>query len=372
MQNTSSIKAIYIHIPFCKNICSYCDFCKNLYNENIVLNYLDSLEKEINNNYKNEEIKTIYIGGGTPSSLSINALSKLFNILNNIKLCNDHEFTFECNYEDITEELLILLKENKVNRISIGLQSFNKKFETILNRKINKDKMIEKINLTKKYFDNINVDLMYGFNNKTTGDLENDLREFLKLDIAHISTYSLILEENTKLFIKGYNSISDEIESSMYYKILSTLKKHGYNHYELSNFSKIGFESKHNLTYWNNEEYYGFGAGASGFINNIRYDNTKSVFNYINGKTKVYEEKITFEQSIKDEVMLNLRKTKGINKEGFKDKYKIDIHDAFDIKSLVNDNLLIDSLENLFIPEDKLFISNYVIIKFFDKFKLEK
>lgn len=371
MQNNASIKGVYIHIPFCKNICSYCDFCKNLYNEDKVLNYLNVLEKEINDNYKNEDVKTLYIGGGTPSSLSIDALTKLFNILKNIKLCNNYEFTFECNYEDITTELLVLLKKNRVNRISIGLQTFNKKFENILNRKINKDKMIEKINLSKKYFDNINVDLMYGFNNETLEDLDRDLNEILKLDIEHISTYSLILEENTKLFIKGYESIDEDIESGMYYKIVSVLKKHGYNHYELSNFSKPDFESKHNLTYWNNENYYGFGAGASGFINKTRYDNTKSVPNYINGKTRIYEEKITRIQNIKDEVMLNLRKTLGINKKKFQDKYKIDIYDAFDINSLIKENLLIDALENIFIPEDKLFVSNYVILKLFDKFKLK-
>ena len=371
MQKTNSIKSVYIHIPFCKNICSYCDFCKNLYNENVVLNYLDALEKEINDNYKNDGIKTLYIGGGTPSSLSLMALTKLFNILKNINLCDSYEFTFECNYEDITEELLVLLNKNRVNRISIGLQSFNKKFEDILNRKINKDKMLEKINLTKRYFDNINVDLMYGFNNETLEDLENDLNEFLKLDITHISSYSLILEENTKLFIKGYEESSEELESSMYYKILSTLKKHGYYHYELSNFSKNGFESKHNLTYWNNEEYYGFGAGASGFINGIRYDNTKSIPNYINGKTKINEEEISLIQSIKDEVMLNLRKTLGINKEKFKSKYNIDIYGAFDINSLVCEKLLIDSSENIFIPEDKLFVSNYVILKLFDNFKIQ-
>ena len=371
MQNARSVKSVYIHIPFCKNICSYCDFCKNLYNENIVLKYLDTLEKEINDNYKNEEIKTLYIGGGTPSSLNLEPLTKLFNILKNIKLCNNYEFTFECNYEDITEEFLILLKDNRVNRISIGLQTFNKKFENILNRKINKDKMIEKVNLSKKYFKNINLDLMYGFNSESLDELENDLKEILRLDITHISTYSLILEENTKLYIKGYEPVDEELESVMYHKIISVLKEHGYNHYELSNFSKEGYESKHNITYWNNEEYYGFGVGASGFINNIRYDNTKSIPNYINGKTKYFEEKISLIQNIKDEVMLGLRKTAGINKKVFKNKYQIEVYDAFDIKLLVKDNLLIDSLKNIYIPEDKLFISNYVILKLFDNIKLE-
>lgn len=370
MQKTNSVKSVYIHIPFCKNICSYCDFCKNLYNEKIVLNYLEALYREIKTSYKNEPIKTIYIGGGTPSVLSPNMLNKLFDILKEINLCKIYEFTFECNYEDITESFLIKLKENKVNRLSIGIQSFNRKFESILKRKIDKEVMLEKINLAKKYFDNINLDLMYGFNTETINDLKSDLEEFIKLDIAHISTYSLILEENTKLYIDGYSPLNEDMESNMYYEIISFLKNSGYTHYELSNFSKQGFESKHNLTYWNNEEYYGFGAGASGFINNIRYDNTKSVFNYINGKTRFYEEKLSLEQKIKDEVMLALRKVNGILKEDFINKYNYKIEDVFDVISLINAGYLEDDLKNVYIPSKYLFVSNEIIIKLIDSYHL--
>ena len=197
------IKSCYIHIPFCKKICSYCDFCKNYYNELVVDNYLDNLKKEISKNYKNEVLDTLYIGGGTPSSLSKNNLNKLIYILKTFKLNQDYEYTFECNYEDINEELLDLLKNNKVNRISIGIQTFNDKFSKVLNRDINKKEMIEKINLTKKYFSNINIDLMYALPGESINDLKMDLEIIKKLDVTHISTYALIIEDHTNLKLQN-------------------------------------------------------------------------------------------------------------------------------------------------------------------------
>lgn len=365
------IKSCYIHIPFCKNICSYCDFCKNYYNDEMVSKYIDALEKEIKDNYKKEVLDTLYLGGGTPSSLSYDNLNKLFNVLKTFKLSNDYEFTFECNFEDITDELLKLLKENKVNRISIGIQSFNNKFEDILSRTIDKDMMFENISKAKKYFDNINVDLMYAMPTESINDLKKDLINIIKLDVTHVSTYALIIEDHTKLSIKNIKEISDDLQSNMYYMIVNELTKFGYNHYELSNFSKPGYESRHNLTYWKNEYYYGFGAGASGFINNTRYDNTKSIINYIKGKTKVYEEKLNKLMLMKDEVMLNLRMTKGINKNNFYNKYKIRLEDAFNYKYLVEEELLEDDGLNVFVKKDKLFISNEVIIRMLDTFNLE-
>ena len=180
------VKAIYIHIPFCKNICSYCDFCKFFYKKEWINKYLDSLEKEIKDNYKGELIDNIYIGGGTPSSLSMEELERLFSIINNININDNHEFTIEFNVEDITKEKLELCKNNNVNRISIGVESFNKKHLEFLGRNINVD-IEEKINLTKKYFDNINIDLIYALPNQSINDLEKDLEKYLELDIPHIS-----------------------------------------------------------------------------------------------------------------------------------------------------------------------------------------
>ncbi len=372
LEENKTIKSCYIHIPFCRKICSYCDFCKNFYNEKLMINYLNAIEKEISNNYKKEILDTLYIGGGTPSCLSINDLKRLFKILKQIKLSKNYEFTFECNYDDISEELLMLLKQNRVNRLSIGIQTFNEKYKKILNRKIDKEEMINSINLSKKYFDNINIDLMYALPEESAKNLENDLNIFISLDVKHISTYALIIEEHTKLELDDVEELDEDTQNEMYYKIVSKLKDNGYNHYELSNFSKPGYESKHNLTYWKNEEYYGFGAGASGFINAVRYDNTKSVINYINGKSHIYEEKIDINQKIKDEVMLNLRMIKGINKEYFKNKYNISFNKAFNYKKMVLNGYLIEDSKNIYISEDKLFVSNEIVIMLIDSYTLNK
>lgn len=366
------IKSCYIHIPFCKKICSYCDFCKNYYNELVVDNYLDNLKKEISKNYKNEVLDTLYIGGGTPSSLSKNNLNKLINILKLFKLNNSYEYTFECNYEDINEELLDLLKNNKVNRISIGIQTFNDKFSKVLNRDINKKEMIEKINLTKKYFSNINIDLMYALPGESINDLKMDLEIIKKLDVTHISTYALIIEDHTNLKLQNIKETRDDIQNKMYYLIVDYLKNNGYNHYELSNFAKENYESRHNLTYWNNDNYYGFGAGASGFIDNIRYDNTKSVFKYNAGITKVYEEKLSLNELMKDEVMLSLRKINGINTNAFYKKYNVLLEDAFDYKNLIRNNFLTETSKNVYINENELFVSNEIIIMFLNSYLLEQ
>ena len=357
------IESIYFHIPFCKKICSYCDFCKNYYKEDIVSKYLIALKNEFLNNYKNEKIKTIYIGGGTPSCLSYDNLNCLFSITNKINLSDRYEFTFECNYDDITEELLKILKENKVNRISIGIESFNKKFEDILGRKIDKEEMIKSINLCKKYFDNINIDLMYALYGQTMEDIVSDLNIISNLDIKHVSIYALIIEDNTMLKIKNIKEVDSQMQSAMYDLIRNTLEKNGFTQYEISNFALKGFESKHNLTYWNNNNYYGFGSGASGFINNIRYDNTKSIFKYIDGITKTYTEKLDKNMLINDEVMLNLRKTTGINKKNFFNKYGKKINDLYNLNELIKDGYLKESKENIYIPKKYLFVSNEIILK---------
>lgn len=369
MQNPS-LKSAYIHVPFCKNICSYCDFCKNYYNEKIVLSYLEALEDEIKENYKGDALKTLYVGGGTPSCLSIKELDILFKIISKFNLSENYEFTFECNYEDINDTLLRKLKENNVNRISIGLQTFNKKFKDVLKRNIDKQEMIKKVNLAKKYFNNINIDLMYALGNQSLKDLKQDVLDFISLKVSHISTYSLIVEENTKLFLNKIEEVDEDTQGKMYNLINNILTSNGYKHYEISNFSLPGFESKHNLTYWNNENYYGFGAGASGFVSNVRYDNTRSVFNYIKGRRKIYEEKIDKNQMIKDEVMLGFRKINGIDKLAFLNKYGISIDKVFNTESLIKEGLLEENKTSIFIPLKYLFVSNEIILKVISSYNL--
>lgn len=362
------VNSVYIHIPFCKNICSYCDFCKMYYNSNYVKNYLNSLKDEISKNYSNETIKTIYIGGGTPSSLSITELKELFDILKIFKLDNDYEFTIECNIEDIVEDKIKLFKENKVNRISIGVESFNKKNLELLNRKeIQFDDVKDKIDLIKSIgIENINIDFIYAIPNENMSILKSDLELFLKLDVPHISLYSLIIEDNTKLKINNIKNIDENLDYEMYRYIENTLKLNNYNHYEVSNFSKTGYESRHNLVYWNNEHYYGFGLGASGYIDNIRYTNTRSLNKYLEGNYVLEKEVLTKKEEMQNEMILGLRKMKGVNKNLFYKKYNINIEELFDIKELVSNKKLIDDGKYLKISDDYIYLSNDILINFID------
>lgn len=357
------MKSVYIHIPFCKKICSYCDFCKFYYDKKWIKEYLNALENEIKNNYNGEEIKTIYIGGGTPSCLEIDELEKLFEIIKMLKIEKLEEFTIECNVEDINEEKLILLKNNKVNRLSIGVQTFNKEILKNINRNAVIDPA-KQIILAKKYFDNINVDLMYAFSNETIADLEKDLKEFIKLDVKHISCYSLILEEHTKFYNENVQPIDEDLDFEMYEVINDTLEKNGYIHYEVSNYSKRGYESKHNLVYWNNEEYYGFGVGAAGYIGNERYTNTKNILNYNRGINKKEIEQLQKTDKMKYEIILGLRKMKGISKKDFYKKYNLDIYDVFDLKDLILKEYIYDDKDYIYINKKYIYLSNEILLNF--------
>ena len=352
-----NIKSVYIHIPFCKKICSYCDFCKMFYNEKFVSNYLNALKKEVNHYYKGELLDTLYIGGGTPSCLNPNELDLLNEIISNFNLNKTFEFTFECNIEDITEEFLFKLKNMKVNRLSIGIQSFNKKILGILGRKYDFD-IEEKIKLAKRYFSNINIDLIYGVYGETLDDLKNDLEKIKELDINHVSIYSLILENNTILKVNNYEEINEDLNREMYDYIVKYLESIGFIHYEISNFSKLGSQSKHNMTYWNNEKYYGFGLGASGYIDNIRYSNTRSLTNYIDGKYILEEEIIDKKTNMENYMILGLRKIKGVRNSLFKEKYGLNIDEVFDTSKLKYKD------DFYYIDKDMIFISNSILSDF--------
>ena len=270
------IRSVYVHIPFCEKICSYCDFCKMFYNENLADQYLEELEKEIDLLYDGDLIKSLYIGGGTPSSLNLKQLKRLLVILSKFKRCEFFEFTIECNFSNINKEKLELFKEYGVNRLSFGLETTNSKHLDFLERNEKVDRTINIIKLAKDLgFSNINVDLMYALPGESFDELRKDLEFIKSLDIEHVSCYSLIIEEHTKLGIKNVENIDSDLDFEMYQAICGFMKDNGFKHYEISNYSKEGYESKHNLVYWNNEEYYGFGLGASGYINNRRTTNTR-------------------------------------------------------------------------------------------------
>ncbi len=357
------MKNAYVHIPFCKTICTYCDFCKMYYNEKWANLYLDALEKEINSKYRNESLNTIYIGGGTPNSLSLEELEKLFIILAKLKKEDSYEYTIECNIEFLTIDQIFLMQKYGINRVSIGVQTFNDKYLKFLNRNHTNDMVIEKINLLKTYgINNINVDLIYALPNQTTEELSKDIEFFKKLDIPHISTYSLIIEQNTVLSNLKVKNIDEDLDYEMYNLIINELDD--YKHYETSNFSKEGYESKHNLTYWNNEHYYGFGLGASGYIGNIRYENTKSLNHYLEGIYLKEEEKLSKNEIIENEFILGFRKINGININDFKKKYNMDILKIDVIIDLLKKGKLINDGSNIKINESYVYTANDILINF--------
>ena len=359
------MKSVYIHIPFCKTICSYCDFCKVFYNEKMVDNYLERLKEEIVNNYKGEVLRTIYIGGGTPSCLSIKELEKLFDIIKLFNIDNIYEFTIECNIETLDKEKIELFKGNGVNRVSIGVQSIIDKNIKFLDRHHTKEMVVERVKwLQEAGIDNINLDLIYALPEQSIEDLNIDLDFYLSLGIKHISTYSLMIEPNTKIGINNTAYIDEKLDREMYDDIDNKLVKNGFKHYEISNYCIPGYESKHNLTYWNNEEYYGFGVGASGYIDNIRYDNTRSLTSYLSGKTRYEENTIDYNTKVENEFILGLRKVEGISKKEFKNKYNKDICDIIVVKKLIENGKLIDSGEYICIPKDLLYVSNSILVEF--------
>lgn len=358
------MRAVYIHIPFCRSICSYCDFCKVIYKEEWAVLYLEKLKEEITDKYMGESINTIYIGGGTPSCLKLDELKDLLELTKIFNIDNLEEFTFECNIDDINEEFLNLLKKYKVSRLSIGIESFDKKNQIFMKRKVNYNDVKNKIELIReKGFNNINLDLIYALPSEQIKTLRKDIKKVLSLKPEHISTYSLMIEDNTYLGYEKTKSIPEELDLKMYKYICRTLKLHGYKHYEISNFSKKGYESKHNLVYWNNLEYYGFGCGASGYIDSIRYDNTRNLAKYLKGYFSENESLISIEGKREYELMLGLRKIDGVNLEGFYKKYHVNMQDVFPIMPLIKNKDLICKKGNIMINPKKLYVMNEILLK---------
>lgn len=358
------MKSVYVHIPFCSRICAYCDFCKVLHIDTFVDDYLEALKDEILNNYEGERIETIYIGGGTPSCLTKKERIKLFRILEIFKRSPECEYTFECNPKDIDDSLLDDLVQGGVNRISIGVESFNIDNLNILERESDFKDLEHKIQLIKnRGIDNINLDLMYAIPGEKLSTLKKDINLLLKLEPTHISTYSLMIEDHTKLKIEGRDYISEDLDRKMYDTINKMMKSHDFIHYEVSNFALPGYESKHNLNYWNNGEYYGFGLGASGFKAGFRYTNTRNLHEYLAGHLRVENDLMSYKDQMDNEIMLGFRKLEGINVDIFFEKYNTNIQDVYPVKELMKTKELVYKDGYLFIPEDKIYIMNEILVK---------
>lgn len=340
---------LYIHIPFCKKKCEYCDFISYEGKENLVEKYIECVKHELTEigeqnriDYENNLddlvlVKTVYIGGGTPSFINSKYISELLNVIkNSFTLDNDVEITLEVNPGTADEYKLKEYKDSGINRLSIGLQETHDRILKNIGRIHTYENFLNTYNLARKIgFNNINVDLMLGLPGQTLLDLNESLDNVIKLNPEHISVYSLILEEGTPLYFKVSNHQvqlpDDELERKMYWKVKEKLQEAGYIHYEISNFAKLGYESKHNLACWNQEEYIGVGVASHSYTNNVRYSVIENVEEYIKNidtdneaDNIIFHEKQNKDSKMQEYMLLGLRKIEGIKIQEFKNKFEID------------------------------------------------
>lgn len=340
-------QALYIHIPFCSYLCDYCDFTKLQYFSTFIIPYLDSLKKEIEH-YHIDSLKTIYVGGGTPTSLSNDELKILLEIIKPY-LKGVREYTFEANPDSLTKDKLELLYSYGVNRLSIGVQTSDDSILKNVNRHHSFEDARRVISLAREIgFKNINVDIILGLQNNLD-KLKEDITKIVSLNVEHISCYSLTVHPHTVFFQKGKRDLDDDIARTYYDYVSSKLKENGYLHYEVSNYAKEGYYSKHNLVYWKDERYYGVGLGASGYLDNVRYTNTRNLTTYLKGEYIAEQEEIDLEDDKFYFAMLNLRTIFGLS---FKKYFELFNEDFYLIKKNIIDQLINQKL--LYIENDTL------------------
>ena len=366
----------YVHIPFCTQICYYCDFSKVFIKNQPVDAYLEALIKEFNDYYQIKDLQTLYIGGGTPTAISGEQLDYLLtNLSKNLNLNMLEEFTIEANPGDLTPDKVAVLKQSAVNRVSLGVQTFNNKHLKQIGRGHNEAQIYESIDSLKSAgFDNISIDLIYALPKQTMEDVKINVAKAIALDIPHMSLYSLILENHTVFMNRMRRGKlplpKEDLEAEMFEYIITELEKAGFEHYEISNFSKPGFESRHNLMYWDNAEYYGIGAGASGYVNGVRYKNHGPIRHYLNaveaGNARITEEHLSQREQMEEEMFLGLRKKSGVFMARFEEKFGRSFEGLYGeiIRDLVQQGLMKIDGDRVRMTKRGLFLGDTVAERF--------
>ena len=365
----------YVHIPFCTQICYYCDFSKVFIKNQPVDSYLEHLIEEYHS-YDIKKLRTLYIGGGTPTALSASQLAFLLEKLTDkLDLSYLEELTIEANPGDLDQEKIAVLKDSPVNRVSLGVQTFNDRMLKQIGRSHLEKDIYENIaNLKKAGFDNISIDLIYALPKQTMEDVKTNVAKAIALDIPHMSLYSLILENHTVFMNRMRRGKlplpKEDLEAEMFDYIIAELGKAGFEHYEISNFSKPGFESCHNLMYWDNAEYYGIGAGASGYVDGVRYKNHGPIRHYLQaveaGNARVQEEVLTLKEQMEEEMFLGLRKKSGVSKKRFEEKFGLSFEDQYGavVSELTEQGLLVPDRDIVRMTKQGLFLGDTVAEKF--------
>ena len=351
----NKVKSLYIHIPFCNKICDYCDFTKLQYFRNFAVSYLEALKDELNS-YQIDNLKTIYVGGGTPTALEDDLFEELLKIIDSYR-DGVKEYTFEANPESLSLSKIKMLKQHGVNRVSLGVQTTN---DSIL-KAVNRDHSFEQVktaikNLKDNGINNINVDLILGLPHSSEKVLKEDLDNILFLDVKHVSCYGLTVNPHTVLYTKGFKEPEGDVLREFYDIVEQTLTKNGFVHYEVSNWAKPGYQSEHNLTYWRNEQYFGCGLGASGYIEDTRYKNTINLSQYLTRAFVNEKEQVSEKDKRTYQIMLNLRTIEGLELSFVKNKEK-------EIEELISGGFLIKENNHLIATYQGMMTLDQVILK---------
>ena len=384
-------KNVYIHIPFCKGgKCNYCSFVS--YPEiELKEKYLDALAVEIKQSYKGEALETLYFGGGTPSVLSTDEFNKIISLF---KFAPDAEITTEINPNGIDENYLQGLKDIGINRISIGSQTFDDEILKLIGRKHNSEQIKNVVNSAQKVgFDNISLDFIYGLPTQNIDGFEEDLKTAVSLEIQHVSLYGLKIEEGCFFYDNMPAMIPDgDMQADMYLKAIEVLKNEGFEHYEISNFSLTNFNSRHNLNYWENNTYYGFGCAASGYIDGIRYTNEVDLEKYLakyhphpeflklhtrfeihpsplkgEGITCI-EQKLPKQEILEEAIFLGFRKIAGINVEEINKKYDINFDKKYAkiLEKYLSTEHIIKTEKGYALSTEGILVSNEILSEFIE------
>ena len=365
----------YVHIPFCTQICYYCDFSKVFIKNQPVDSYLEHLLQEFHS-YDIQKLRTLYIGGGTPTALSAPQLELLLDgLTKNLDLLVLEELTIEANPGDLDADKIAILKNSAVNRVSLGVQTFDNKMLKKIGRSHLEKDIYENIDRLKLAgFDNISIDLIYALPGQTMDQVKDNVAKAIALDIPHMSLYSLILENHTVFMNRMRRGKlplpKEELEADMFDYIIAELERAGFEHYEISNFSKQGFESRHNLMYWDNAEYYGIGAGASGYVNGVRYKNHGPIRHYLKaveeGNARINEEHLSLREQMEEEMFLGLRKKSGVSKSRFEEKFGTSFEDLYGqvVRDLCHQGLLQVEGQQIRMTKKGLFLGDTVAERF--------
>lgn len=360
------VKNAYIHIPFCRGKCNYCSFIS--YDRlDLKERYIESLISQIKAEYKYEPLETLYFGGGTPSLLTIDEIKSIFDLFS---FENNAEITAEVNPDSVDLEYLTALRKTGINRLSIGSQTFNDEILALIGRKHNAEQIKSAVHNAKQAgFENISLDFIYGLPNQSLNDFVSDLKTTIELDVEHISLYGLKIDKGCYFYANPPECMlpDADLQADMYLKAVEMLKNAGFEHYEISNFSKSDFNSRHNFNYWENNTYYGFGCSASGYCNDIRYTNETDLEKYIKYPlNRISEHQVDEIEMLEESIFLGLRKLAGINIEEINKKYKIDFNKKYSkiLDKYLESGHITKTSSGYALSLDGILVSNEILAEF--------